>query len=59
MSRDELIEELKKFPDVGDVVVTAKFDYFCYTCRQKHEIRVELKVDGIATVPTMRLEASE
>lgn len=58
MTRDELIEELKKAPSNGEVEITAHILIDCPDCGTRYKPRDKfwLKIHRVSTIPNIQIE---
>lgn len=59
MTRDELIEELKKCHTNCEVEVLAEEEWECDTCGEMSLHVSDFKIDGVDTIPTLRIRVFE
>lgn len=58
MSRDELIEELRKAPSNGEVEITAHVVVECQDCWTKYKPKDKfwLRIQRVTTIPSIQIE---
>lgn len=59
MTRDELIEELKKCPTNAEVAVVAEEESECNTCGEMSLHVSDFKIEGVDTIPALRIRVFE